>query len=71
METKAQLGLSGKYGFELDGSHVVPAGINVIDGRRIDEEKLDEEILMLDQKEVAMNINTIQEFRIAENLFKR
>ena len=70
METKEKLGLNGKYGFELDGRRVVPAGINVIDGRRIDEEKLDEEIYVSDQKEVAMNINTIQELRIAEAFFK-
>jgi adenosylcobinamide-phosphate guanylyltransferase len=71
METKAKLGLGGKYGFELNGKHVVPAGINVIDGRRIDEEELDEEIYVSDRKEVAMNINTIQELRIAEDLFQK
>ena len=70
METKAQLGFSGKYGFELNGKHVVPAGINMIDGRRIDEEELDQEICVLDRKEVALNINTLQELRIAEKLFK-
>ena len=70
METKEKLGLSGKYGFELDGRHVVPAGINVIDGRRIDEKELDEEICLLDRKEVALNINTVEELRIAETLFK-
>jgi len=71
METKAQLGLGEKYGFELNGKRVVPAGINMIDGRRIDEEELDEEIYVSDRKEVAMNINTIQELEIAENLFKK
>jgi adenosylcobinamide-phosphate guanylyltransferase len=71
METKANLGLGGKYGFELNGKHVVPAGINVIDGRRIDEEELDEEIYVSDRKEVAMNINTVQELRIAEALFQK
>jgi adenosylcobinamide-phosphate guanylyltransferase len=70
METKAKLGLDGKYGFELNSQHVVPAGINVIDGRRIDEKELDEEIYVSDRKEVAMNINTIQELRIAEDLRK-
>ena len=70
METKEKLGLSTKYGFEFCGRRVVPAGINVIDGRRIEEEKLDEEIYVSDQKEVAMNINTIQELRIAETFFK-
>ncbi len=71
METKAKLGLSGKYGFELDGKQVVPAGINVIDGRRIEEEELDEETCVLDRKEVAVNINTVQELQIAEELFSK
>lgn len=71
METKEQLGLGGKYGFEFNGKRVVPAGINVIDGRRIDEKELDEEIYVSDRKEVAMNINTVQELRIAENLFQK
>ena len=71
METKAKLGLGGKYGFELNGKHMVPAGINLIDGRKIDEKELDEEIYVSDRKEVAMNINTIQELRIAEDLFQK
>jgi adenosylcobinamide-phosphate guanylyltransferase len=71
MVTKAKLGLGGKYGFELNGKRVVPSGINVIDGRRIDEEELDEEIYVSDRKEVAVNINTVQELRIAEELFSK
>lgn len=71
METKAKLGLNGKYGFELNSKHVVPAGINVIDGRRINEEELDEAIYVSDRKEVAVNINTIQELQIAEELFSK
>jgi adenosylcobinamide-phosphate guanylyltransferase len=71
METKAKLGLGGKYGFELSGKHVVPAGINMIDGRRINEKELDEEIYVSDRKEVATNINTIKELRIAEKLFQK
>ena len=47
LEAKTKLGLSGKYGFELNGKHVVPAGINVIDGLRIDETELDEETYAL------------------------
>ena len=70
-ETKAQLGLSEKYGFEFMGKRVVPAGINVIDGQKIDEEELDEEIYVLDQKEVAVNINTVRELRIAQSLFTK
>ena len=71
METKEKLGLSGKYAFEFDGKRVVPAGINVIDGQRIDEEALEEATCMLDRKEVAVNINTVQELQIAEKLFSK
>jgi adenosylcobinamide-phosphate guanylyltransferase len=70
METKVKLGLGGEYAFEFDNRLVVPVGINVIDGRRVDEEELDEVICIVDRKEVAVNINTVQELRIAENLFK-
>ncbi len=71
METKEKLGLGGEYAFKMGNMLVVPAGINVIDGRRIDEEKLDEEVCLLDRKEVAVNINTVQELRIAESLFAK
>jgi adenosylcobinamide-phosphate guanylyltransferase len=71
METKEKLGLGGEYTFEVDKKLVVPAGINVIDGRRIDEDELDQEIYIVDREEVAVNINTVQELEIAENLFTK
>jgi adenosylcobinamide-phosphate guanylyltransferase len=71
METKEKLGLGVEYAFKVGNMRVVPAGINVIDGRRIDEKELDEEICLLDWKEVAVNINTVQELRIAESLFAK
>jgi adenosylcobinamide-phosphate guanylyltransferase len=71
METKQKLGLGGEYAFELEGRWVVPAGINVIDGRRIDEEELDQELCVVDWKEIAVNINTLEELKIAERLFAK
>lgn len=71
MSAKAKLGLGGEYTFKFDGKLVVPAGINVVDGRRISEEELDEEIYVVDKVEVAVNINTVQELKIAENLFQK
>jgi adenosylcobinamide-phosphate guanylyltransferase len=71
MAAKAKLGLGGEYSFKFDGRRVVPAGINVIDGRRIGEEELDEAICVVDRNEVAVNINTIQELKIAEELFQK
>ncbi len=71
METKEKLGLGGEYAFDADNMLVVPAGINVIDGRRIDEERLDEELYVVNRKEVAVNINTLKELGIAVNLFTK
>jgi len=55
----------------IENKRVVPAGINVIDGRRIAEEELDQEVCLLDREEVAVNINTLQELKIVENLFAK
>jgi len=71
MAAKAKLGLGGEYSFEVDGKLVVPAGINVVAGRRISEEELDEKICVVDKVEVAVNINTVQELKIAEELFQK
>jgi len=56
LETKKRLGLGGNV-LEVGSRHLIPAGINVIDGGRIDEE------------EVAVNVNASQDLRIAERLF--
>lgn len=71
LETKLKLGLSREYAFQFANKTVVPAGINVIDGQRIDEEELEQEICVLDKEEVAVNINTIRELKLAESLFKK
>jgi adenosylcobinamide-phosphate guanylyltransferase len=68
LETKKKLGLGGEYVLEAGSRRLVPAGINVIDGRRIDEEELEEEIFIMDEEEAAVNVNTHRELRIAESL---
>ena len=69
--TKAKLGLGGEYAFEVDGRRVVPAGINVIDGARISEKELEQAICVVDNVEIALNINTVQELKIAERVFQK
>jgi len=68
-ETKERLGLEREYVLEAGDKRLVPAGINVIDGRRIDEGELEEEVYIIDKEEVAVNVNTPQEQKIAERLF--
>ena len=45
------------------------ADINVIDGKKIDEKELDEEILVVNGHEIAVNVNEPDDLRIAECLF--
>jgi uncharacterized protein (TIGR00454 family) len=68
LKTRKKLGLSGTYAFTLGGKQVVPAGINMIDGNKIDNDELDEEILLLDRREVALNINTMADYKVARDL---
>jgi adenosylcobinamide-phosphate guanylyltransferase len=69
LETKTKLGMSIEYSFKINNIDVVPVGINVIDGhKRYGDEWLDQDIFLLDLKELAVNINTIQELCIAEQL---
>jgi len=69
METKERLRLGGEYILKAGDRRLVPAGINVVDGERIDEGELEEEIFVFNDENVAVNVNTILELEIAENLF--
>jgi len=71
MATKEELGLGGDYAFELDNKLVVPAGINVIDGRRIDDKEVDQIFCVIDREEVAVNINTVEDLKMARGLFEK
>jgi adenosylcobinamide-phosphate guanylyltransferase len=71
IETKKKLGAGVDYAFEADGKKVVPTGINVIDGKRIDGGWMEQEVYVLDKDEVAVNVNTAEELRLAERLSKK
>jgi len=69
MEIKVKLGMSVEYSFKADDKDVVPVGINVIDGhKRYGDEWLDQDIYLMNQEELAVNINTVQELQLAERL---
>ena len=71
ISAKAKLGVGVEYAFEVGGERVVPAGINVLDGNLIDEAWLEQEVCVVDKVEVALNVNTVRELGIAEELFQR
>lgn len=70
IETKARFGIDAEYAFEAEGNTVVPSGINVIDGRLIDGGWMDQEVMVLDRMEVAINVNTPRELKLARKLSK-
>ena len=70
LETKRKLGLGADHILKVDENLLVPSGINVIDGTRICERELDEEILIIDSEELAVNVNTPRDLEIAQRLFK-
>ncbi|MFQ5998082.1 MAG: NTP transferase domain-containing protein [Candidatus Bathyarchaeia archaeon] len=49
---------------------IMPIGLNVIDGRRINSRKLDEHIFMLQRKEGGLNVNTLKTMREAEFMLR-
>ena len=67
-DTKQTLGLGSDHSFRQGHKTVVPVGINIIDGQRIEENELAQEVFLLDKIEVALNINTLQELSLAEKL---
>jgi adenosylcobinamide-phosphate guanylyltransferase len=72
LETKAKLGMCIEYSFKEDNRDVVPVGINVIDGtKRYGDEWLDQDILVMNNSELAVNINTISELQLAERLLSK
>ena len=69
-ETKKKLGMGEEYAFTIEGKLVVPTGVNVIDGRRINEEELEQEFYVSKRRELAININTLEELKVAEKCFQ-
>jgi len=66
-----RLGLDVDYVFEVKGNLLAPVGINVVDGKRINEARLEEEIFVIQQEEIAVNVNRLEDLKIAERLFKK
>lgn len=56
------LGIRPDTVFNWAGRLIVPAGINILDGKDVDNEQ-DYESLILDRKELALNINTVSELK--------
>lgn len=62
-----RIGIEPKYQFKYKGRIVTPIGINVLDGDKIDEPKIEEEVLILENEEFIINVNTIEDLKILKS----
>jgi adenosylcobinamide-phosphate guanylyltransferase len=69
-EIYRRLGLDVDYIFDVNGRSLTPVGINVVDGKRINETRLEEEVFVILQEEVVVNVNRLEDLKIAEGLFE-
>lgn len=72
LEIYERLGLSAGYIFTIEGRRLVPAGINVLNGKKIHgTELVEEEVFVVENEKIAANVNTIKDLQIVERLFNR
>ena len=61
-------GAKPSFVFQVGGRRMVPIGINLIDGTRIDEPELEETVLIAEPDDSILNVNTIEELKVAQEL---
>ena len=64
------MGLKPEYVFEINSRKLVPIGLNLIDGTRIDEPELDQAVLELDSKDLTLNVNAPSDYALARRFEK-
>ena len=68
-EVYEEIGSKPQYLFKVDGQDFVPVGINMVDGKRINEGELDQTTLVIDSGDVVLNVNTLMELDLARKKF--
>jgi adenosylcobinamide-phosphate guanylyltransferase len=71
LETYEQLGLTPERPFRVGRRYFAPVGINLIDGRHIDNSEMAQEIFVIEKTELAINVNTPRDLEIAERLLRK
>ena len=65
-----EIGVKPEYFFEVSNRKLVPIGLNLIDGTRIDEPELDQLVLEVSSKDLALNVNSPSEYELAKQFEK-
>lgn len=67
IELYEKLGLKAPYAFIYEGQELAPVGLNVIDGTRIDEGRLEETVFVVRDHDLIFNVNTQVDLKLARN----
>ena len=70
LRSRVELGLSSSSKSEHQGKMYVVSGINILNGAKILEKKLDEHTMVTESLEASLNVNTPKDLEIAEKLLK-
>lgn len=63
------LGVSTDYCIEHDDKIVCHTGVSIIDSSQVSgQSKIDEELLLMDKLQLALNVNTMKELKLAEKM---
>ena len=68
-EVYEEIGSKPQYLFKVDGQDFVPVGINMVDGKHIDEGELDQTIFVIESGDAVLNVNTSTELDLARKKF--
>ena len=67
-----ELGVGTDYCFKYNGNDVCHSGVSIIDSSQISGyEKIDEELLVVDKPQLALNVNTMHELKLAEKMLTK
>lgn len=66
VEKCKEIGLSTPSLYNYKGVNYAVSGVNVLDGAKIFEEKMDEEVVILEDIEAVININSYEDLKSAE-----
>ena len=67
IELYEKFGLKASYEFKFEGQQLAPVGLNVIDGTRVDEGRLDETVFVVRDENLVFNVNTQVDLELARN----
>lgn len=71
IEKLREIGLTSESIYEYGGNVFAVSGINVIDGSKISEDEMEQEVIISDKIEAMLNINSLNDLLVGEEYMKR